>query len=260
MSQADASVDATRFVDFTFSTKIHPLLRQVPVEEPLQRTVVGLCYRGIVLVQGLAKLDRASHLPLVLAATRGMLELVVDIILLSGGDRVERARQLEAWEESARFKVADLTLRFVKKRGRLSKLEEPYVSFISRVGERVRESRRKYWLDSKGKPRHPDRWTGGSLAQDVKIADGLAELDLEWFYETEYRRLNFQVHGSTLAGQRGLDFEAFSQWFGLGHRKTCEFALFAVEKAMEILEMQEGRQMMAEVRYGWQFRAAGFNR
>src|SRR5947209_8335364 len=65
--------------------------------------------------------------------------------------------------------------------------------------------------------RHPNRWTDRNLQADVIEADRFLggeirnELghSLSEYYETEYRRMNWYVHGSALASMRGLSPETF---------------------------------------------------
>lgn len=253
-------VSATRAADRYLSTEIRPALPKDPRgrSEP---AVTGMALRSIALVQALAKLDRVSHLQLVMAATRSMLELLVDVVLLTmEADPLEMAEKLEAWELSARYKVAQNTVRFKKNHRELTELEQPLVEFIEQQGDRVDSLRRKYWLNTKGKGRHPNRWTGGNLLEAIRRADELTPYGLEDFYHEEYGRMNFQVHGSSLAGQRGLDIVAFRVWFCMGHRRTCEFAFLVAERSMSflgILNANRARQLEA-AKTEWQMRVTGF--
>ena len=71
--------------------------------------------------------------------------------------------------------------------------------------------------------------------EDIQEADRLEGCDLEGFYQTENRKMNLQLHGSTLAGYRGLGLEGLATVYALGQKKTAEFAVEAVRVAFNAL-------------------------
>ena len=120
-------------------------------------SVKGLALRAIALVQSLSRLNRVADVQLVIAANRAVLELLVDVILLAHYGPNEGVERLEAWELSAKYKFAFLSVKYVKeKRGELSEVEKPLAEFVAREEANVESIRQKYWPDERGKGRHPD--------------------------------------------------------------------------------------------------------
>jgi len=221
------AIKATLTVEEYLSGRSVNVLKSASQTVDRARTVIGLAHRAIGLVQGLSRLNRIAHIQLTLAANRAMLEVLVDLILIVHDKPPEAVEQIEAWELSAKLKAASATVKFVQEKGKVSELEQPLIDFIAREKEKVKDLRGRFWP----KTEHPPRWTGRDLLADVIIADREKPLGLEWYYQTEYRRMNWGVHGSGLAGFRGIDLSTLDVWFNLSHKKTSEFALEALQLA-----------------------------
>lgn len=193
-----------------------------------QSTIKGLAFRAIALMQSLARLDQVVDVQLVVAANRAMLELVVDLTLLMHYQPSEGIEKLEAWELSAKYNYALQAVNYVKNNsGKLSAVEQPLADFVNREEDNVRNIRQRCWPAKHGRSTHPNRWTGRDLLRDVQEADRLHGSHLELSYQSDYRRMNLQLHGSTLAGYRSLNLEGFEVAFALGHKRTSELALEA---------------------------------
>lgn len=87
---------------------------------------------------------------------------------------------------------------------------------------------------------HPNRWTGRSLDRDVIAADNSwgDEIAREFgeslteFYETEYRRMNWNVHGSGLAGIRDLSPDGIHALCGLGFKWCADLAMLCTKAVL----------------------------
>lgn len=96
------------------------------------------------------------------------------------------------------------------------------------------------WVETgnPNKDRHPERWTNRpTLLDDIKAADDLHGSiierhfgsNLEYFYETEYRRLNWNIHGSGFAGMGNADASDINIMCGFGYFWSAKLALVSAE-------------------------------
>jgi hypothetical protein len=93
--------------------------------------------------------------------------------------------------------------------------------------------RKKLW----GENRHPERWTGSrNLLFDIEEVDrflgaviqaGIGKT-LKEFYETEYRRLNWYIHGSGVAGYWNMPTRVFNLLCAAGYNMACDFGMLCV--------------------------------
>ena len=212
------------------------MFRISPGELPRLCVVKGLALRAVGFIQALARLDQIAHIQLSLSANRALLEVLVDLILISQSTSSEVLEKFEAWELSTQLKAALATITYIKERqGHLTELEEPLVNFTVNQESHIRELRRRFWPGKDGKGIHPNRWTGSNLLIDVQEADRLQGTKLEWFYQTEYRRMNWLVHGSTLAGFRGVNTAMLEAWYGGSHSRASSFAMDVAKIVLEQL-------------------------
>jgi len=80
------------------------------------------------------------------------------------------------------------------------------VTFVQNSKGLIEKLRSGLWPNKKGTgnstPKHPDRWTGRDLLSDAREADRLEGpaikkdlfMNLEEFYETEFRKMCWNVH------------------------------------------------------------------
>jgi hypothetical protein len=191
----------------------------------------GLYSRAVAWMMTLKRLDQAVDFQAVMSAVRSLMEITVDLILIHHDKTDTSAFRMRQWEVSAKMKAAKALVEYFTNRAKLPIPDEyqPQVDFIDREEANVELMRKGLWPYTGSDPKrqskgtHPDRWTGNSLSTDVIKADSLhgPEIkkifgsNLEEFYETEYRRLNWSVHGSGLAGVWNLPPEVFHSMCGL---------------------------------------------
>jgi uncharacterized glyoxalase superfamily protein PhnB len=207
-------------------------------------------------VTGISVLKDVSLVQLVYAGTRTILEILVDSTLLYHGSPPDAVERIEAWEMSAKLKVAEAAVAYARKVGREDRPRFVQMAELIEVeGENIRRARARYWPSPKtpGLGRHPDRWTDRNLLEDCRHADRLHGLKLEEFYETTYRQMNWSIHGSGFASTRGIDAPSLALDYAQGHLKSAEFALNATDIILSGLRLknEERGRRLEEVRLTW---------
>lgn len=226
VSAARKAAEGTVIVAAFFDTVLLPRLIAYEPEGHVQHYLVSLAHRVMAQVQGLRCLGHIAHFQLVVAGCRSLLELVADASLVAKREPEDAVHRIETWEMSSKLKYAEATLAYLKRRGeKPGQAEAPLVDFCSRWKATIEAKRKSFWPAKSGKGRHPMRWTDQDLGTDLRRVDRLEGTDLERFYETEYRRMNWQIHGSGLAGIRGLDFPLLGVVFSVAHKMSGQLAL-----------------------------------
>jgi hypothetical protein len=182
----------------------------------------------------LAKLDDPADFQAVAAACRSLLETTIDIALIHGSP--QKHEQLLAWEESAKLYHAEHSVTYLSAHN-IQVPHDVIGDFVARHKVRIEGLRRTFgWLnEKKGRTntRHPQRWTNQNLADDAKGADALGHpFEFEKFYETEYRRICWSVHGSGFP-LRGIPAVNFPSIAGLLFPNCCDLALLSAELVLQ---------------------------
>lgn len=218
------------YMDEVDQNLIETVMETSEREEQLQ----AVWHRAIAWMKSVKKLNDPTDFQALVSCNRALLEMTVDMILLSH-DRTDESRlQVFWWEKSSKLKSAELLQKYYK--GDVPEAYQEQVDFIAREGEEIRKMRAALWPNRKGK--HPERWTGrSSLYEDVMESDRLylAEIENELdvglteFHETEYRRMNWNVHGSATAGIRGIPPIGFHYLCGLTYKWCSDLALLCAK-------------------------------
>lgn len=211
--------------------RVHPRFEELASQSLRETYLHGLHSRATAWLMTLRKLDEPVNFQAILSGVRSLLETAVDMVLLSYDKTDASAFRMRQWEVSAKLKSAKAIVSYFKTRARAPVPDEyqPQVEFIEREEASVEMIRAGLWPYTGPDPKrqgtgsHPDRWTGKNLSTDVLAADRLhgGEIkkilgtSIEEFYAIEYRRLNWSVHGSGLAGVWNLPPEAFYAVCGL---------------------------------------------
>lgn len=197
---------------------------------PVQKTATGLLDRTSCWLATLEALDRPLHYQGHLSALRSMIEISVDLALLCIDP--SRNAQLEAWEQSAKYKHAKefaAYARSVNTRQLMNPLRAE--QFVIDVGAQVAAARAQYW---NGK--HPNRWTNNNLLKDVEVVDAkFPKMLLLRLYQGLYRYLCFMIHGSALAGRRGHTPEQILSPIGIAFKECSDLSLACIELAQRLL-------------------------
>lgn len=200
----------------------------------------------------LAKLNSPADFQAVSSGCRALLEVAVDIVLLSK-NRSDFVK-LVAWEESAKLKHAQAVETFcLKTKKDFSKTNPEMAQFLLDFRQVVEANRQKYGWKKNGKIGHVDRWTAQGLAADCIVADQSQKLfAFEEFYESRYRELCWNVHGSGLVvAPVGVD--AFPFLAGQAFRECAQLGQVAGEVVLKSLgqwdtEVEKAFSKLAEHR------------
>ena len=221
--------------EFVQST-VRPTIGQIGIKDDAGAVLLGQLLRVDAWLRTLRKLDHPGDFQAVASATRALLEATVDVVLVhhSPADH----KQLLAWEESSKLNYAEkLVAYFQRESGATPHQHRSVVEFASTQRSRVEALRRHYgWEDKKKtKTRHPERWTNHNLADDVKAADKFGhKFQFESFYEVEYRKLCWMVHGSALA-VRQISTDIFPGLTGLLFPSCGDLGFLASELVLRHL-------------------------
>jgi hypothetical protein len=185
----------------------------------------GSFLRAASWMMSLKKLKHPSDVQAIVTCNRSLLEITVDIILLHGDKTEAAASRMYWWEESAKLKSAEAIVAYYSKG--VPDAYSPQIGFIANRKAMIEAQRTALWNG-----RHPIRWTDRNLLEDVREADRVpgAEVGKERghtlteYYETEYRRMNWYVHGSALASVRGLAPATFVCVCGLAFKACSDLA------------------------------------
>lgn len=190
----------------------------------------GVFLRAASWMKTLKKLNHPSDVQAIVTCNRSLLEITVDIILLHEDRTNATASRMWWWEESAKLKSAEAIATYYS--GDVPDEYTPQVEFIKNRKTAIQDQRTALWNGG-----HPNRWTARNLQEDVKEADrvlgeevrkGLGSTLTE-YYETEYRRMNWYVHGSALASVRGLAPSTFQCVCGLAFKACSDLAWFCTK-------------------------------
>jgi hypothetical protein len=154
--------------------------------------VHALVERAAVWMQSMARLDRWTDYQAHSSGCRAMLELAVDVALITSEPAL--ATRMWAFEESAKLKSCNRYRAFAIKTN-LANPNETKMTFGFRNEHAAKALRRQHW----GSEKHPQTWFGTSFDQMAAEADRRVGSDYEAFYANRYDELCWGTHGSTLA-------------------------------------------------------------
>jgi hypothetical protein len=227
-------------VEALLQKRVLPRLERHPIKTPGERLFYELLARVQTWMTTLGRLANVSDFQAVIACDRALFEITVDLTLMRFGSTAYPPEKMLAWDESAKLKACQTIEDHFAKRGIPVPAQfQPEMQFLQKNAGPITALRAKYFLNAKGKPVHPPRWTGRRLGNDAEAAQALAtpkELewpwDLETFYATRYPAICWNVHGSGAAGIRFVQEENLPM---LGTRAMLECMNFAVRCAQLVL-------------------------
>jgi hypothetical protein len=210
-----------------------PMLRLLLSPTNTERCLGVLFDRSLCWMLSLERLNNAQDFQAVAACVRSLLESTVDVILLCHDQSGESAERMVDWATSSKFKHCELAMKFYSDQGKcLPDEHQPMKAFFDQHLTIVPALRAKHWSAI-----HPPRWTGRNLANDCKEADALEptfigaelEMSLAELYESQIRRLNWNVHGSGLAGVQNVPAAAFYLSCALGYKWSADLAMLTTK-------------------------------
>lgn len=205
--------------------------------------IKNLWPRAYGWVSSLQKLNETLDYQGMAAGCRALIEILVDVVLLTESDGDHAAGQMFIFADSEKLKMCQSVTKYFKDRGEV--VPDAYTEqegFIARNLDRLMLARNERWGG-----KHPPRWTGRDLSQDVEAIDKLhsaifikeLEMPLTKLYRTEYRRICWHIH-SGLASTWEMPAETFSTIAGFSLKWSAELAMLIVQfiqKDLRILEV-----------------------
>lgn len=208
------------------------LLDKVINRTPRAESLYQMVLRAEWWMGSLKKLTDSTDFQAIVSCDRSLLEIAVNLILLHCDETNESDERMRLWEQSAFLKSAIALQFYYASAGRAVPDEyQEQVDFVANKKEWIEERRKELWKREK----HPERWTCNNLEDDVKEADRVFgdEIEREFgtslteFYQTEYRRMNWLVHGYALAGMRTSRTKLFD--CALGFKSCGDLALLGTK-------------------------------
>jgi hypothetical protein len=228
----------SQFLDGPVSARIK---RAVDLAQTADAETVAMLFaRSIAWMRTVRKLkDPYDDFQAPCAASRAMLEIAVDLTLLHHDRGANPIAKLAAWEESSMFKAAVKAKAFFD---RPSSARDPdratWLSQLAPVtndGPRIKGLRQQYWPAHKGK--HPPRWTGKTLGDDVEAASThFPRGEFARIYALRYDQLCWHTHGSTLVGVRGVARDEFPRVVMLAFMECAHLGMVGAELTLRELQ------------------------
>jgi len=238
----DAAVRGTQLVARFLEQDVFPAFNAYRPSTGREWCLWGYFQRLLPIIRSQALLTQGSFFQTTIAATRTLLEILVDIILVAHSDPPDVAERILAWEDSAKLQHAEQGKAYLAGKGAggvevsAVGLYATWESFVAGSGDAIRERRKTLW-PPRGK--HPQRWSGRNLLDDCRRADQLESLHLEHCYQVEYRQMNWSIHGSGFASVRGLEAQAIDTAFALSHLRIAQFSLNATGICLSALGLRQ---------------------
>jgi hypothetical protein len=200
--------------------------------------------RADAWLRTLGKLDGPSDFQAVSSGCRSLMEVAVDIVLLSS-NKADFQKVID-WEDSAKLKHArSLETYYQKTGGDLAKDHSEIAKFIQRSAARIEAARQAHGWMKNGKIGHPDRWTAQPLSVDCIRADRAQSVfSFEAFYESRYRELCWNVHGSGLV-VNSVTTEHFPFIGGRAFRECAELGQVTSETVLRSLGLWDAEVQAA---------------
>ena len=152
-----------------------------------------------------------------MTCTRAMVEITVDLTHLYRDRTRKTVRKMLQFDRLQRFRHAKALVEYYLAQTPARALpneHEEVERWLNKNRRKADRKKRQLWPGN----RNIQRWSGNNLLQDIQEADKLLGhaihnelgISLEEFYQNEYRKLHWYVHGSSLSGFWNLPAETFN--------------------------------------------------
>ncbi|HYQ02747.1 MAG TPA: hypothetical protein VER96_28945 [Polyangiaceae bacterium] len=227
----DAQFAVCQRVEDFLGTSVRPILQRAEPPGPELDTYHGAIIRVHGWLRSVAKLNHPGDFQPVLAASRAIFEVAIDLSLLNR-DPTQTCAKLLAWEDSAKLHSAERLKSFCDAHPNQGPPAgtQAILAFLAQR-PRVLALRSLHWSHQS----HPPRWTGRNLGQDADSADRLSPSGFAEYYNARYPQICWNVHGSGLAGVRGISEENFPGLTMFGFAESANFALIAAREALALV-------------------------
>jgi hypothetical protein len=202
----------SEFADKNVCPVVQATLQKTDHEKALTATYYRMC----LFLRALAKLDDGAHFQVAAMAARSIFELLLDLKVLAEDPTL--ARKFFDFTWVSRYRKAKQLVDFLQANPNVDPTQHQHaLALVNKPGvkkDRERICRKDGWVDSKGKPKCPDHWSGKNIATRAKEAG----IDYEEIYRSEYFLQSYYVH----AGGAGIDSMSHG---ALGSVFACSHAL-----------------------------------
>lgn len=236
MGLANAGREDCKTVEIFMQKKVRPNVRRFSDDGNAEHTTVHACFlRALSWLGTYQKLDDPRYFQAIVAGTRSLFEMCVDMAFFVDDRLTNPPSKLWAWERSSKLHGAERALEF------LDKAKKPAAAGDMRFAERYRDEilalRRKWW----GRDGHPYHWTGArNLREAAEAADKLGSYDFEEFYSVRFAQLCWSTHGTGATSVRGVDEENFPTESALAFHDSARFGTTIAKLRMEEFAQGDG--------------------
>lgn len=192
----------------------------------------------------LKKLDQPTDYQAVSAINRSLLEIAVDLIFFCSDKTSLSAEKLSWWEKSAALVASKTFADYEKASG--GNVPKQMQEAITNNEPLINQQRLHLWPRKNGVPKHPDRWTGRNLWEDIdyitknKLEEPtilkIIGNDLRKIYKQTYKLMCWNTHGSgaTFIRQAARSSEGIDLVANIGHGYLvgAELAAFCTTLAL----------------------------
>lgn len=218
------TLDAIRHLNAYLTNEVTPACQHVTQDMLSEYTALGVFMRYLAWSYTVETIDHPRHFQALHSAIRAELELIIDMIYLVNDHDGESLKKILTWEDGKKIDHIRGIVRFCEGRGLDPALEYgAEYAYLQRNGDRIDRA----MMDVFGAKKPTGRWTGRDLGTDSRKADELSNnaWKLEEFYETQYRQICWNVHGSGLVMTRSFDLRTAAFLCAIALGQHLDFGL-----------------------------------
>lgn len=197
-NNAEKGFQCAEFISSFMDDRWKKSLKFINPKDLRENFIICIWQRGLCWLQSLSKMNQTSDFQAITFASRAMFEIYIDLVLITFDKSGEKSNKLHCWAESEKLKAFELQIKYENENG--IENDPSILYFINTFKAEIENNRFSIW----GNQKHPkqNRWTGNGLDVDAKEVDKLCLSEtrkflgkgLEHYYETEYRRLHWDIH------------------------------------------------------------------
>jgi hypothetical protein len=201
---------------------IKPLLQGLLSRSDRDLAILGTYYRIVGYTVSILRLDAPWHFQSVSAGSRSILELYMDIVLLTRDQTSESTERFHAFTRVERFRVADRIVDFFD--ANPSEKQDDIAAQRALVSDAVAKAAiealvDQFWgRDKKGDLIWPSHW---SKYQDARSRARALDSSFEAMYVRFAYQLSWHVHAGAV-GVGGISRENFDTFIGVAHKLVLE--------------------------------------
>jgi len=210
----EAIFQGTRALSEFAEENVCPQVRAALQKSGHEQALAATYYRMCLFLRALAKLDDTYHFQIAQMAARSIFELLLDLKALAADPTL--AEKFFDFTWVSRYRKAKQLDDFLQAHPRVdTSPHKPALDLVNKPG--VEQNRKQLckkhgWVDSKGKPRWPDHWSGKDIATRAREAG----VKYEEIYRSEFFIQSYYVHAGA-AGIDSMSRDALESAFAIAH-------------------------------------------